>query len=61
MTYTASKECAKELCRGTAFFDTACKDYVCNTCGTHYNGDCSRCNWRDKDEGFTPEEENSGA
>lgn len=62
---TASKDCGLDGCVGTAFWDTACQDYVCQTCGQHDTKDyCSVCG-RDRadDEGYTidPEEADHGA
>lgn len=43
--YTASRDCAREQCPGTALFDTACQDYVCSRCGHHHKGACAKCDY----------------
>jgi len=48
--HTASKDCSREQCPGTALFDTACQDYVCSRCGHHHKGLCVVCDWDPADE-----------
>ena len=52
------EDCDNQPCLGVAFFDSACKSYVCDRCNNH-NGKsyCVKCGWDKRRDCFDKEED----